>query len=86
MDKHTQAVVEAVQNQYIGEIDYATISYMTRGGTYVIASAPKWNDSGEAHDLVAILPMALENWTRVLPLRPTVNPDLLRALREALDA
>lgn len=84
MDKHTQAVVEAAQNQYIGEISYATISYVTRGGTYVIASAPNWSDSGEARDLVAVLPMALEG-TRVLPLWPTVNPDLIEALRAALD-
>lgn len=85
MDKHTQAVVEAAQNQYVGEINYATIAYVTRGGTYVIASAPNWSDSGEARDLVAILPLALENWTHVLPLCPTVNPDLIKALRETLD-
>lgn len=85
MDKHTQAIVEAAQSQYIGEIDYATISYVTRGGTYVIASAPNWNDSGEARDLVAILPMALEG-TRVIPLYVAVNPDLIDALRAALDA
>ncbi|WP_211440110.1 hypothetical protein [Corynebacterium glutamicum] len=60
--------------------DQFTATYLTEGGTYIIAS--RWRD--ECKDLVAILPGPLEG-TRVLPLQISVNPDLIDALRKELD-
>ncbi len=59
------------------------IGYVTRGGTYIIATRAKWNDDDRPHDVVAILPA---DWGagRVYVLRPTVNPDWARALELAL--
>ena len=77
--------IDQIKAHKIGKIGTDLYAYTTAGGTYVLTSNARWNDDGQPHDLVAILPMALENGTRVIPLRPTVNPDLLSALREALD-
>lgn len=72
----------AAVGRKVGALDAATFGYRTQGGTYIIASEAL-GDDGAPHDLVAILPMALEG-SRVVVLRPTVNPDLVGALRVAL--
>lgn len=77
-------IVHAARDRITGELDYATEAYVTDGGTYVIASTTVTNDDERPHDLVAVLPLPLEE-TRVVVLRPTVNPDLVDALREELD-
>lgn len=78
-------IVDAAQGRITGYLDACNVGYVTDGGTYVIASTPAWNDDDRPHDLVAVLPAPIEG-TRVLPLRPNVNPDLVDALRAALDA
>ena len=77
-------LVDAAAKRVTGELNVATVAYVTGGGTYIIASSPRITDDGKPHDLVAILPGAL-NGTRVVPLRPTVNPDLIEALTLHLD-
>ena len=77
-------IIDAAATRTTGEIDFATVTYVTEGGTYIIACSPKLTDDGKPHDLVAILPAALGG-TRVIPLRPTVNPDLIEALTLHLD-
>lgn len=77
-------IVHAAGDRITGELDYATEAYVTDGGTYVIASTTMINDNERPHDLVAVLPLPIED-TRVVALRPTVNPDLVDALREELD-
>lgn len=77
-------IIDAVAARATGPLDYATVGYVTDGGTYVVASSARLNDDGRTHDLVAVLPMPIEG-SRVLVLRPTVNPDLIVALRSAFD-
>ena len=77
-------LVEAAAHRATGPLDSWLTAYTTEGGTYVMASNPDWNDDHRPHDLVVVLPAPIEG-TRVLPLRPTVNPDLVDALRAALD-
>ena len=80
-------LITAVEARATGGLDYGTLAYVTDGGTYMIASSPRLNDDGRAHDLIAVLPAAFgDDHSRVLVLRPTVNPALVAALRAALDA
>lgn len=60
-------------------IDPYNIGYMTEGGAFIVASAPQWNDDGEPHDLVGITAFGL-----VVALRPTVNPEFVSKLEEAI--
>lgn len=60
------------------------IATYTKGGTYVIASAGKWNDNGKPRDLVAILPGNLGQG-RVLALYIAVNPALVAEIEAVLD-
>ena len=82
--KYPTDLIEAVKAWRTGSLYSGLIGYLTTGGTYVLATSPQWTDSGLARDLVAILPAAL-NGTRVVPLTPLVNPDVVDALREGLD-
>ena len=77
-------VVDAALGRVTGQINIWLWGYVTEGGTYIIGSGPAGNDDDRPHDLVAILPVGLEE-SRVLVLRPTVNPDLVEALRSELD-
>lgn len=80
-----ESTVAAAAERRTGQINPATLAYLTDGGTYVIATDPSWTDNGMPRDLVAVLPMKLET-SRVVPLFPTVNPDLVAALRKELDS
>lgn len=77
-------IVDAAQSRTTGQLDPFTTAYITEGGTWIVASDGRSNDDGGAHDLLAVVPANIED-TRVLPLRVTVNPDLIQALRDALD-
>lgn len=77
-------IVDAAKHRITGPLDTGTTAYTTDGGSYVIASDPQWNDDNRPHDLLAVLPMPVED-SCVLVLRPTVNPDLVTALRKHLD-
>lgn len=77
-------IIDAVRAHATGTLDYSTIAYLTDGGTYTLASSARINDDDQMHDLLAILPMPIEG-TRVMPLRPTANLDLVATLRAALD-
>lgn len=82
------AAVNAAIDRRTGPVTNTLTAYITAGGTYVIASNPEWNDDDRPHDLVAVLPLPVmvgETATYVLPLRLTVSPDLVDALRTALD-
>ncbi|WP_336820203.1 hypothetical protein [Gordonia sp. MMO-8] len=59
--------------------------YVTVGGTIVLASPGYMNDDGLPHDLAAVLPLPIESESRVVALRPTLNPDFLDALRRLVD-
>jgi len=57
------------------------VSYITKGGTYVIASAGRWNDNGLPRDLAAI-----GRFGDVVALTPTAAPEFLAALRHVVAA
>lgn len=77
-------ILDAIYARATGALDHSTTAYVTDGGTHVIASSGAMNDDLHPHDLLAILPAPVEG-TRVMILRPTVNPELVAALRAALD-
>ena len=77
-------IVEAAQAGTTGKLDAATMAYYSRGGSYILATDGKWTDSGRPRDLLAITPLRMEG-TRVHYLWPAVNPNLVAALRAALD-
>lgn len=78
-------IVNAALSQTTGLLDFWSAAYVTDGGTWMLASSPEATDSGRPRDLIAVLPATLDLGTRVVPLRPTVNPNLVDALRTALD-
>lgn len=85
-----EKVVEFAKARRVGEVDFWTRAYLTEGGTYMIASQAGANDDDMPHDLVAVLSngwmdMLSEEHSRVVVLRPTVNPALVNELRLALD-
>lgn len=55
----------------------AAITYISEGGTYLIASPGLWNDDGKPRDLIAI-----GYFGDVIALSPTVNPDFIEAVKE----
>lgn len=55
-------------------------SYITKGGTYVIASRGKTNDDGKPRDLVTVTRDG-----RALAMTPLVNPQLVAEVQAALD-
>ncbi|MDO4717525.1 MAG: hypothetical protein Q4B08_08170 [Propionibacteriaceae bacterium] len=77
-------IIDAAKARCTGPIDISLAGYITDGGTYILASRPEWTDSGRPRDLVAVLTAPLQG-TRVIPLWPAVNPDLVADLRAALD-
>ena len=82
-----EKIIEAVEAYCVGKIDTWTCAYFTKGGSYILASNAATNDDGVTHDLVLILPPSYRNFvpSRVIQLRINVNPDLIIALRKALD-
>lgn len=79
-----KSIVAAAAGGRIGKLTPWNYAYISKGGTYIIATAGTWTDSGRPRDAVAILPGALEG-SRVLPLYIGVSPDLIEALRAELD-
>ena len=80
-------VIEAAKAFRVGKIDTWTCAYITKGGSYILASNAAANDDGVAHDLIIILPAAYRRFvpSRVIQLRVNVDPKLIDALRKALD-
>jgi hypothetical protein len=78
-------IVHAARDRITGELDYATEAYVTDDGTYVTAPTIVINDDERPHGLAAALSLPIED-TRVVVLRPTVNPDLVDAPRRARPA
>lgn len=76
-----ERIAAAAAQRRTGRLDAWTLAYLTKGGTYMIASAAAGNDDDRPHDLIAVL---LDG--TVLVLRPTVNPDLFEAVAEAVQA
>lgn len=76
-----QHVADAVITGVTGPLDAFTYAYVSDGGTYLIASLPKWNDDLLPHDLIAVL----RDGT-VLPLRPNVNPEMVEQIKAAFAA
>lgn len=62
----------------------ALMGYHAEGGAYLLAATGWWSADNKPHDLVVLRPIPL-NGTRVVPLYPDVNPDLIRALKNLLD-
>lgn len=65
--------------------DANLIAAHTKGGTYVLASSGRWNDSGRPRDLLAILPGNLGQG-QVLKLYVGVSPDLVDEVEATLAA
>lgn len=84
MKDYRADIIKAVKDHHVGRISSGVETYVTKGGTYIIATSPAYTDDNRLHDLVVILPDPL-NGTRVVPLRPTVNPDLIEALKLHFD-
>lgn len=53
-------------------------TYISKGGTFMIASPALWNDSGKPQDLIAI-----GRCGGAVALSPTVHPDFLKAVEGA---
>lgn len=60
-----------------------TIGYRTTGGSYIIASDGRQTDSGQARDLLAILPFDLGKG-RVVMLYAGANPEFAAYLESEL--
>lgn len=60
--------------------------YLTRGGTYIVATNGAQTDSRKPRDLVVVLPVALAGDRRVIPLTPLVHPTLVGTLERELQA
>lgn len=56
-------------------------TYITKGGTYIIASRAHWNDDNRPHDLAAIT-----RFGQVVQLKLTAAPDFLEAVAALADA
>lgn len=82
---HWDDIIEAAKHRRVGRIISGVETYVTKGGTYIIATSPAYTDDLKPHDLVVILPGPL-NGTRVVPLRPNVNDRFVEALQAALDS
>ena len=54
-------------------------TYFSPGGTYLIATPGLWNDDGQDRDLIAI-----GRYGDVIPLSPTIDPNFLNAVKEAV--
>lgn len=78
-------IVQAAMDRQTGNVALGAVATLTDGGTWILSSDGGQTDSGRPHDLVAVLPAPLFDGTRVLVLRVTVNPDLVRELSEQLD-
>lgn len=67
---------------------YGLEGYVTRGGTYMLATAAHWTDSGRPHDLLAVVPTTGEGgkiaWS-VVPLWPFADPATVTELQADLD-
>jgi hypothetical protein len=59
------------------------IGYLTKGGTYILASSGLYTDSGKPNDLMAVLPAELDHG-RVLPLYIATNPEVVAYLEAQL--
>lgn len=84
MNEHIKNITDKVAAGATGPLDLWTFAYRTNGGTYMIASDGRSRDSGQHQDLIAILPATLHG-TRVYKMWPAVSPELVSALRDALD-
>lgn len=74
--------VEAIRERRAFK-DPNLIAAYTKGGTYVLASSGRWNDSGRPRDLLAILPGNLGQG-QVLKLYVGVSPDLVDEVEAAI--
>ena len=70
-------IAEAVAARTTGDLGGLLEAYVTKGGTYVLSSNPVMNDDYRPHDLLAVTAGG-----DVLPLRPTVHPDLVSAVKK----
>lgn len=52
------------------------VTYITKGGTFIIASHPRWNDDDKPHDLAAI-----GRFGEVVQLTPTAAPEFINAVQ-----
>lgn len=80
-----QEIADAAAARRTGSVTHWTAAYITDGGSYMICAEPSTTDSGRPRDLIMILPGALENGTRVIPVMITANPELVAYLRSQLD-
>lgn len=77
----TPHVAELIRNRQpvTPNDDPHLIAYMTKGGTYIVASNGKQTDSRKPRDHAAILPGDLGKG-RVIPLYIATHPDLIAEL------
>lgn len=61
-----------------------TFGYRSHGGSYLIAGNGRQRDDGQPCDLLLVLPAPMGD-SRVIELRPTVNPDFTAAVRAIVD-
>lgn len=77
-------LVDAAASRTTGLLDHWSGAYVTDGGTWMLATRGEATDSGCPRDLLAVTPGPIGG-TRVHPLYIAVDPDLVDALRAALD-
>lgn len=74
--------LEAI-NERRGFVTPALIGTTTKGGTYIVASNGALSADGRPVDLVAVV-VTLSGELDAIPLRPTVNPELVDEIKAAL--
>lgn len=58
-------------------------AYITKGGSYVLATSGAYSDDGKARDLLLILPVDLGKG-RLVRLWPALHPQFVPSIEEAL--
>lgn len=78
-----ESIAKAIRER-LPFIDSSLIGYLSKGGTYMLASRGRWNDNGKRRDLAAILPGDLGQG-QVISLYIGTNPQLVDELQGILD-
>lgn len=80
-----EPIAQRIRDRKPFKDEHDTQGYLTRGGTYVIATQGKASDSGKPRDLLAVVPDERFR-QQVVVLWPAVRPDFVTQVEKALRA
>lgn len=78
-------IVTALKERRTGPIGDFWTGYLNKYGTYIVAARGKHTADKQSRDLLALVPKAGADGTRVIPLTDDMNPDNLRYISTAID-